>query len=256
MFFKNHFLAVADIIDARYRAYKRPGQNAADKGELCEIFIKDFLQESLGDIFKVFRGGKIIDCEGIESKQLDVILTGKRIMKLFGDKGIYPTETVYGAISITSTLTKRKLKACIEEFDSIPKGNFNFMGHGIYDEEFIQQSVDVWRTQIPYKCLFAYQGNFKEEWISDILNHNYKNPIAINSMPDLIIVNKVCMIEKNYDVNENRQVRINLKYTDFKQYKNYGVPFSKLLYHLNNLCNEELFLIPEFSKYFNRDMEA
>lgn len=30
-------------------------------------------------------------------------------MQIFGDKGIYPIETVYGVFSVTATLTKKKL---------------------------------------------------------------------------------------------------------------------------------------------------
>src|SRR5689334_13104197 len=109
MFFKDYFISIAEIINSQFRGYEAITKNPADKGELCEIFIKNFLQESLGDSFKIFRGGRIVNCLDAESKQIDIILTGKRSIKLFGDKGIFPTETVQGCFSITATLTKEKL---------------------------------------------------------------------------------------------------------------------------------------------------
>ena len=77
MFFKEYFKSIADVIDAKYKGHITLNQNNADKGELCEIFIRDFLVETLGDSFKIARGGKIIDFTGNYSRQLDIVLTAK-----------------------------------------------------------------------------------------------------------------------------------------------------------------------------------
>jgi hypothetical protein len=95
MFFKERLISIAEIIDAKFKGYANIAENApADKGELCELFIKQVLLDALGDSFKIFRGGKIVNCLGVELKQIDILLTGKLNIKLFEDKGIYPTETV------------------------------------------------------------------------------------------------------------------------------------------------------------------
>ena len=216
MFFKGFFQGIADTIDARFKSYDLPNQNPADKGELCEIFISDFLEESLGDNFRIFRGGRIIDHEGNSSKQVDVILTNKRSMKVFSNKGVYPTEIVQGIVSITATLSLNKLKDCIAEFDSIPKENFNFSMKSAYPEEFFHKSVDIWRTLIPYKCVFAFKGEIKADWISVIEDYDYQNPIQINSMPDLIIVNKVGIIEKDIYKDSEGQVKARFGFVSFK----------------------------------------
>lgn len=168
MFFKEHFISLADIIDSKFRGYEKIAKNPADKGELCEIFMKEFLIDALEDSFKIFRGGRIVNSIGEESKQLDIILTGKRTIKIFGDKGIYPTETVYGCVSVTATLTKDKLLDCCREFKSIPKENSHFYSDGYLKKDFIEQSINAWRYLIPYKCIFAYNGQVKEEWINEI----------------------------------------------------------------------------------------
>jgi hypothetical protein len=65
------------------------------------------------------------------------------------------------------------------------------------------------------------------------------------------VVNKIGMIEKDFD--ELGNTRFNIIH--FDKYPNYGVPFSKILYHLNNLNWEELFLRPEINQYLNKDLE-
>lgn len=251
MFFKEHFISIADIINSKFRGYERIAKNPADKGELCEIFLKEFLVDSLGDSFKIFRGGRVVNSKGDESKQIDIILTGKRTIKLFGDKGIYPTETVFGCLSVTATLTKDKLLDCCREFKSIPKTNYHFYSDGYLDKKFIQQSINAWKHLAPYKCIFAYKGDIKEEWVNDLIEISKDSEIPHNVIPDIIVVNKIGMIEKDFD--EQGKTRFNIIH--FDKYPNYGVPFSKILYHLNNLNWEELFLRPEINQYLNKDLE-
>jgi hypothetical protein len=61
-------------LDAEFRGMERRGQNPSDKGELCKIFFKDFLDDIFGDQFKIFRGGKVINIDENESKQIDIVL--------------------------------------------------------------------------------------------------------------------------------------------------------------------------------------
>jgi hypothetical protein len=41
MFFKGYFNSVSDILEARLKGYERDRMNPADKGESCEVFIKE-----------------------------------------------------------------------------------------------------------------------------------------------------------------------------------------------------------------------
>ena len=141
MFFKDYFISIANIIDSKFRGYEKITRNPADKGELCEIFMKEFLLDALEDSFKIFRGETIVNSLEIESKQIDIILTGKKSIKLFGDKGIFPTETVQGCFSITATLTKDKLIDCCNEFKSIPKKGYGFLPAAFVSKIFTEQSL-------------------------------------------------------------------------------------------------------------------
>lgn len=250
MFYKDYFTSIADIINSQFRGYEAITKNPADKGELCEIFIKNFLIDSLGDSFKIFRGGKVINSLGVESKQIDIILTGKRSIKLFGDKGIFPTETVQGCFSITATLTKEKLINCCNEFKSIPKQDYGFLNPHFASTKFFEESLQVWKKLLPYKCVFAYKGELKEEWIDEIHKLYEEDNLFYNAIPDLIIVNNVGFIEKIIS-SENGN---GFSFVSFKDYENVGIPFGKMLYHLNKFNWEELYLQPELKNYFNRDL--
>ena len=140
MFFKDKLISIAEIIDAKFKGHATIANAApSDKGELCELFIEQVLVEALGDSFKIFRGGRVVNCLGAESKQIDIILTGKKNIRLFEHKGIYPTETVYGCISVTATLSKQKLIDCCNEFKSIPKTGYTFHSHRFLPENFVSR---------------------------------------------------------------------------------------------------------------------
>ncbi|MCS3797862.1 hypothetical protein GGD38_003224 [Chitinophagaceae bacterium OAS944] len=52
------------------------------KGELCESFVKDFLADTLGSLFKIYREGNIIKSKKEISRQLDIIrLTEEKLIK-------------------------------------------------------------------------------------------------------------------------------------------------------------------------------
>jgi hypothetical protein len=251
MFFKDRLISIAEI-DARFKGYASIADDApADKGELCELFIKQVLIDALGDSFKIFRGGRIVNFLGNESKQIDIILTGKKTIKLFEDKGIYPTETVYGCISVTATLTKQKLIDCCNEFKSIPKFGYSFISQRHPSETFAKQSLEIWKTLLPYKCIFAYKGELQEKWIDEMEKIAADCEIPFNAIPDLVIVNKVGLIEKILTKEKKLEFSF-FKFSD--SYKNYGIPFGKLLYHLNTFNYEEIFFQPELGEYFNRDI--
>ena len=179
MLFKNYFNSVAAILAARLNGYERDKTNPADKGELCELFIKDFLLDShLSDSFKVFRGGKVVNSKGEASKQLDIVLSSKRTIKIFSDKGVYPTETVKGVFSITSTLDISKLDKCLEEFNSIPKTGYHFTAQKFFPEQFKIETQRIYENLTPFTCIFSYYGEIQANWIdhlSDWIANNNPN---------------------------------------------------------------------------------
>jgi hypothetical protein len=256
MFFKDYFISVANTLQSKHDGYTRKGQNNADLGELRETFLKDFLQDSLGDSFKIFRGGKIVDIKNNESKQIDIVLCGKNTIKIFSDKGIYPTETVFGVFCITSNLTKKKLVEDINVLQSIPKKFFSINIESFAGSNYAHAFEKyIWDYIFPYKCVFAFSGNLKEEWIKDLNDITNSNPEKFPLMPDLIVVNKVGMIQKKFITDDNKNLkRVQYTYTNFNKIQNTGICFSSILYNLYNISKEESLLNPNYARYFIQDL--
>jgi hypothetical protein len=256
MFFSGYFNSVATIVDARLKGYERDRMNPADKGELCEVFMKEFLEDSLGDNFRIFRGGKIINVAGVESKQLDIVLCSKRTIKIFSDKGIYPTETVKGVFSITATLDKLKLTKCMEELASIPKTGYHFIGQQIFPEKFRIQTQRVFEDLTPVTCIFAYRGDIDQTWASFIQQWVLETKPHHSLTPDLVIVNNKGMIIKQVTKTGENRASFSWHFIDFSITNHPGEAFSRIVHDLYNLSNEELYLQPDYTKYFNRDLGA
>lgn len=255
MFFKAYFNSVAEILEARLKGNEYDSLNANDKGELCEVFIKEFLIDSLSDNYNVFRGGKIVNCLGQKSKQIDIVLCSKRVIRIFSDKGLYPTETVKGVFSITATLDIKKLFHCMAEFASIPKTNYHFTAQKFLPERFKEDTQRIFEDLTPFTCVFAYRGNINKVWVKKILNWIRMNKPNHSLTPDLIFVNKVGMIKKIVKKIEDKKLQFDYVFIDFKQTLNPGSGFTQLLFDLYNFSNEDLYLQPDYTEYFNADLE-
>lgn len=253
MFFKDYFNSIADQLDAKYRGIQR--QKPDDKGELCEVFIKDFLTDFLSDQFKIFRGGNIINIDGSKSRQLDVILTAKNTIKIFDDKGFYPIESVYAVFSITSTLNHPKLLDCFEEFKSIPKQNPHFEFHHPLDRENV---LKKWKERFPFKCIFGFTGSINQKW-EDELNGMVNKDMNLKEMlPDFTIINKkgtvIKIHKKPCKMCNGSETNKDFHYTDFNQYKYYGAVFPLMLNELYFLSTwQESIAIP-YQDYFNKEL--
>lgn len=257
MFFSDYLNSCADILQSRFLGYSRRNQNPADKGELCEIFVKQFLEDFLLDNFKIFRGGKIIDIDNNESKQLDIVLAAKNTLKIFGDKGIYPIESIFGVFSITATLDHGKFRDCIDEFNAIPNNNPKFM---IMDDLLSQAEViEKWKENLPFKCVFGFSGDINQTWADElnefVLNKKYDK----NSLPDYILVNKKGTIKKNNELTKLDYLKKGIKladfhFTDLNLFKYNGVALLHILNDLFVLHTWQYKITPEYFRYFNRDI--
>lgn len=256
MFVKNYLTSVADTLQSKFEGMQYPGQNPADRGELAELFVKNFLSNHVGDQFKIFRGGKIIGLghEIIYSKQIDIVLTAKNSLKIFDDKGLYPVETVYGAFSIASTLDKPKLSDCIEEFKSIPKSTPK-LDCGIFDKNKVLKD---WKDLLPYRCVFGFTGNMNYSWEEDLNRLADSDPSALSYLPDLIVVNKRGIITR---LREGGQYADGMPipnkrfhFTDFNLNPNYYACFSDILNRLFILSTWQYQITPRYADYFNKEL--
>lgn len=240
-----------------YLGHTRNNQNPADKGELCEIFIKKFLEDFLGDIFKIFRGGKIVDSENRESKQIDILIAARNTLKFFGDKGIYPIESIYGVFSITSSLGYKKMLSCLDELASIPMSHPKFM---IIDSTLSHDLVvQKWRECLPYKCVFGFNGDINQKWADELNEYVASGRYSKNTLPDAIVVNKTGLITKAGEFAKSEYLKKGIlvkdfHYTDLNLLKNNGVVFHHILNDLFVLNTWQYKITPQYHAYLNKDM--
>jgi hypothetical protein len=226
--------------------------NSADKGELCEIFIKNFLRNYLDDHYKIFRGGNVINLKGEKSPQLDIIITNRACLKIFEDKGIYPIETLIGVLSITSTLTHSKLKTDLQVLASIPKRSYCFKMEKYFGEKFFHETHKVWEMVVPFSCIFGFEGDLKSNWHSDLTYH--LNKTADKSLcPTLVIVNKVGMFEKINEMKPDGTFHHYYRFISLKSSDSQGMGLGVILNDLYNLSREQYYRHPDYDKYFQQD---
>lgn len=252
MFFKHYFNGLSEVLDVKYHSHMRDGINSADVGELCELFLKDFLLAGLDDHYSVFRGGNIINVRGIKSPQLDIILTNRNALKIFSDKGIYPIETVCGVFCVTSNLTLTKLKHEISQLSKIPKFAYGFDQHAAWGEKFNTEKHEVWKNLVPYSCIFGFTGDITENWLNAI-NEEVSRIQDHSLWPTTIIVNKKGMIEKVMCKEDGNRFKWKYVFTALNPDSNYGEWCSQILFQLYNLSGEQYYMRPKYENYFSQD---
>jgi hypothetical protein len=257
MFFRSRFNAIAECLDARYKGATRNGQNPADKGELCEVILREALSPLFGSDYSLFRGGKIIDSTGQESSQFDIILTSRQGIPAFEEKGIYPIETVYGAVHVTSTLTSKKLKEDVESTKSIPKASARFSKHmgPLIDWN---EHETVFRERLPYKVIFAFRGVVTDADLEWLENEAGKGAETKQTLPDLIVVNRTVVIEKvtSVDAVGVGGQPITSHFAKFNLTAEPGIFITLMANELHKFATWIGFVGPDYVPYFNADLKA
>lgn len=257
MFFKKFFLSAADCLDLKFRGYETKSQNPADRGELAEIFIKEFLEETISGNLKIFRGGKVFDVSGKYSGQIDILACSNNTLTIFKDKGIYPIESVCGVFSVTSNLDRKKFEESLDNIKTLPLDNPTINVFPGFDANSV---VSKWKKMFPFKCVWAFSGKISYEWELYLNSLVKDKPELKNTLPDLIVVNKVGMIVKikpGDKFHDGRVITKDFHYTDFTKAAKgeYWSPFVHILNKLYLYSNWQYFIQPNYTAYFNADIE-
>lgn len=254
--YRNYLISVSDILEAKLKAHERPSLNSNDKGDLCESFIKEFLIDTLGDLFKIYRGGNIVNSKNEISNQLDIILCRKRSLKLFGDKGIYPLESVMGEIEITANLTKEKLIKDCEKLLSIPKRNYRFNMSMHLPEAYREESHKLYRTILPFTCIFGYRGDIDQSWVKILTELFHKaDQVAKSLLPTIVAVNKQGLIYKSISKSNDGLLFVEYLYMDLSHPDLHGETFGRIVNSLYNISQEEVNMQFDYTDYFNGDIQ-
>ena len=162
--------------------------NTTDVGMSRELIYSDFLRQHAPSKCNVFLGGFLFDDNGVESKQLDVIVTTDTAPRFnFHNregvgKSFSPVEGTLGVASIKSKLDKAQLEDALSGIASIPamkslEGRINILIR--------IKDYDDW----PYKIVYATSGLEGGTILAHINSFYAQNPdIPIVRRPHLIHV--------------------------------------------------------------------
>jgi hypothetical protein len=170
--------------------------NSTDIGMSRERVYAEFLKQHAPSKCNVFFGGFIFDEDGVESKQLDIIITTDTTPRFDfhnqdgSGKSFSPVEGTLGVVSIKSTLNRNELFDALEGIASIPPMR---PLRGRVQPLLQIKDYDDW----PAKIVYASKGISPETLMAHIDEFYNSHPeIPINRRPNFIHVAGSCMIAR------------------------------------------------------------
>lgn len=145
------------------------------EGAIREIALKECIEPFLTESFRV-NSGKIIDSEGNQSRQVDLIIYRKKLIPpilISPELGFFPVESVKYAIEVKSKVTSSNLKDCIENFKSIQN---------------LKSYPKSMEHPLPVTVLFGFDSDINSSDLTRLSKNIYKNsPLTT-----------VCILGKGY----------------------------------------------------------
>jgi hypothetical protein len=182
-----YYLTVAAVLRGEAEAAS-VFANTTDIGGSREKAYLEFLRLHAPSKCNVFQGGFLFDGDGIESKQLDIIITTDTAPRYDfhnkdgSGKSFSPVEGTLGVVSVKSTLDKRELVDSLKGFASIPPTQP--LGERVLPLAKISD-YDDW----PLKIVYASDGIASDTLISHISDfYRGNHSIPINRRPHFIHV--------------------------------------------------------------------
>ncbi|WLE96607.1 MAG: hypothetical protein QTN59_18235 [Candidatus Electrothrix communis] len=157
-----HLRGIYSILKSRFDYINHSIGHSLTKGEENEAEIKKLLIEFLPPAYGV-GSGLIVDTQGNESKQVDIIIYDKSIPNytLSSESKIFLVDQVLATIEIKTTFTKTSLLEAIENTNSIKKlhpSQLNWVEptSKIEDEQHQTWSLTKCKPSPPLSCIFFY----------------------------------------------------------------------------------------------------
>jgi hypothetical protein len=190
-----YYMKVAEVLRGEADA-SSVFANTTDIGLTRESVYAEFLKLHAPSKCNAFLGGFLFDQDGVESKQLDIIITTDTAPRFdFHNKGgagkaFSPVEGTLGIVSVKSTLDKKELFNALEGIASIPPtrsltGRINPL---------LQcNDYDNW----PLKIVYASQGIAPATLLSHVDEFYLANAaVPLSRRPDFIHVAGSCLIAR------------------------------------------------------------
>lgn len=192
---RTYYIKVAEVLRGEADAAS-VFANTTDIGMSRELAYVEFLKQHAPSKCNVFLGGFLFDEDGLESKQLDIIITTDTAPRFNlnnkdgSGKSFSPVEGTLGVVSIKSTLNKAELFDALDGIASIPptkslEGRVNIL--------LSIPNYDDW----PLKVVYASKGLSPETLLAHLNEYYITNTeIPINRRPNFIHVAGSCFIAR------------------------------------------------------------
>lgn len=172
--------------------------HAGLKGDANEETVRKFLRQYLPKTLDITTG-MLVDSEGNQSRQLDIIVCDSAKTPIFfqsGETRVIPIECVYAVIEVKAFLDKTELEKAYKNMRSVKsltkKAYFNQKGVIIYTHTLYGKEWDYWPIQY---FIFAYDSTGLDSIISDLNFYQKNNEIHKR-------IDAICVLEKGVIMNQ------------------------------------------------------
>ncbi|WP_186192481.1 DUF6602 domain-containing protein [Burkholderia gladioli] len=192
---REYYMRVAEVLRGEAGAAS-VFANTTDIGISRELSYAEFIKQHAPSKCNVFLGGFLFDEDGLESKQLDIIITTDTAPRFNfhnkdgSGKSFSPVEGTLGVVSVKSTLNKVELFDALVGISSIPPTRSL---DGRVNTLLKIAGYDDW----PLKVIYASKGIAPDTLFAH-LNEFYtqNSAIPLNRRPDFIHVAGSCLIAR------------------------------------------------------------
>jgi len=156
-------------------------------GDNREDILADFLKSHLPKSLSVYKGGKVFNLQGHESKEMDVLITNDISINFLEDMHMFTNvESLASAISVKSSLIKASLYDSLANIASIPQLSDDVLQ--LYPPA--NEQLGNFKEHFPSSLVFAYSGTSAITTYRNVLEfYKERRSIPYNRYPSAIIVN-------------------------------------------------------------------
>lgn len=182
------FKATEAELQARLRKIRAGVGHPGVKGAGVEDMVREFLRQTLPEFLGVGTG-IVIDSNGCESRQIDIIIYDKFKTPTFlrsGEAALFPCECVYFAIEVKTSLSAEEFRRCEVNMDSFKrlKRTSYFLKNGPIAETKNLFGKE-WRTWPAIYLVWAFECQSYEASFERLVEHR-KSDRAIEKQIDTI----------------------------------------------------------------------
>ena len=190
---RDYFQSIADSFEDNKSA-STIFPNSVDSGSTREDIFLEFLKKHVPNRCDVIKGGFVFNHDGIESRQIDIIVTNDLTLnfKNFNQengKSFSITDGVYCVFSIKSILNKEGLFDSLDNLHSVPQFTNIKINPALKNNQKSQR--------IPHRLIFGFDGIDVKKILTYLNEYYSTRKIPETQKIDFIVVNNKFIIQNS-----------------------------------------------------------